>query len=151
MTVHRTTKADVEDAEGRLAAANEHIAKPELQKAATPKYKNQQGCAESHPLCKVVQQGLGLAETEHKHTDYGKDVQHKLIFVHCRGKKKNHKRLILGEFVWNGVGWGAPLLGKGVDGCVLPLLQSLLHTFQQAPATGRPGVYLTGGLNGPQQ
>ncbi len=37
----------------------------------------------------------------------------------------------------------------GGDGCVLPLLQSLLHTFQQAPATGRPGVYLTMGLNGP--
>lgn len=89
MTVHGTTKADVEDAEGRLAAANEqHIAEPKLQKAATPKDKNQQVCAKSHPVHKVGQQGLGLAESERKPTDYGKDGQHKLIFVHCRGEKK---------------------------------------------------------------
>lgn len=50
------------------------------------------------------------------------------------------------------MGWGALLLGEaGVDGCGLPQLQSLLHTFQQAPATGRPAVYLTTGLNGPEQ
>lgn len=88
MTIHGTTEADVEDAEGRLAAAHEqHIAQPKLQKAATPKDKNQQVCAESHPIHKVVQQDLGLAETGHKPTDYGKDVQHKLIFVHCGGGK----------------------------------------------------------------
>lgn len=29
----------------------------------------------------------------------------------------------------------------GEDGRGLPQLQSLLHTFQQAPATGRPAVY----------
>lgn len=47
---------------------------------------------------------------------------------------------------------GTLLLGEaGVDGRGLPQLQSLLHTFQQAPATGRPGVYLTTGLNGPEQ
>lgn len=89
MTVHGTTKADGEDAEGRLAAAHEqHIAQPKLQKAATPKHKNQQVCAESHPVHKVIQQGLGLAETEHKPTDYDKDVQHKLIFIHGRRGKK---------------------------------------------------------------
>lgn len=81
MTVHRTTKADEEDAEGRLAAA--HIAQPKLQNTATPKDKNQQVCAESHPVHKVGQQGLGLAETEHKPTDYGK------VFVHCREENKS--------------------------------------------------------------
>lgn len=46
----------------------------------------------------------------------------------------------------------ALLLGEArVDGRGLPQLQSLLHTFQQAPATGRPGVYLTTGLNGLKQ
>lgn len=63
--------------------------------------------------------------------------------------KINHKQFISGEFMCEG---GTLLLGEaGVDGRGLPQLQSLLHTFQQAPATGRPGVYLTTGLNGPEQ
>lgn len=51
---------------------------------------------------------------------------------------------------WVGGMGGVLLLEEaGGDWRGLPQLQSLLHTFQQAPATGRPGVYLTTGLNGP--
>lgn len=44
------------------------------------------------------------------------------------------------------------MLGKArVNGHGLPQLESLLHTFQQAPATRTPDVYLTTGLNGPRR
>lgn len=143
MTTRWTTKAD---AEGRLTAAHKQVSLRQHHKKADKKL-NQQVCAESHPhpVHKEVQQGLGLAENEHKPTDYVKALADIYVL-----KKTKHKQLISGEFMWDGGMGGALLLGEaGVDGRSLPQLQSLLHTFQQAPATGRPGVYLTTGLNGP--
>lgn len=145
------TKAEAEDAEGRVTAAHKRKSwgnttkiKKQTQK---PKKLRTSGFVLNHIQFMKYSRtlGLGLAET---------GTQTHWLCQRCLALADIHmiKKIITSSlFQVNSCRMGGTLLlgEAGVDGCGLPQLQSLLHTFQQAPATGRPGVYLTTGLNGP--
>lgn len=151
MTTSWTTNADAGDAEGRVTAAHKtHILRQRHKKKQTrsPKSWKPVGWCWITSTSSSWRTTAALWVLEWVNTN--PLILSKMFGISGYSHHKiSHKQFISGEFMCEG---GTLLLGEaGVDGRGLPQLQSLLHTFQQAPATGRPGVYLTTGLNGPEQ